>query len=60
MSTHAKGAGFTLYTVVYEGDGRVDADSPGLNLYTIEAVANDQKHIYSEHNFTQLVQELRK
>uniref|UniRef100_A0A915PN66 VWFA domain-containing protein n=1 Tax=Setaria digitata TaxID=48799 RepID=A0A915PN66_9BILA len=60
MSRNAKGAGFVLYTVVYEGDGRIDANSPGLNLYTIEAVANDQKHIYSERNFTQLIQELRK
>ncbi|MCP9265419.1 hypothetical protein DINM_020707 [Dirofilaria immitis] len=59
MSRHAKGAGFTLYTVVYEGDGRIDANSAGLNLYTIETVANDQKHIYSERNFTQLIEELR-
>ncbi|VDM21644.1 unnamed protein product [Wuchereria bancrofti] len=59
MSRNAKGAGFTLYTVVYEGDGHVDTNSPGLNLYTIETVANDRKHVYSERNFTQLIQELR-
>ncbi|EFO16780.1 hypothetical protein LOAG_11723, partial [Loa loa] len=59
MTRNAKGAGFTLYTIVYEGNGRVDANSPGLNLYTIETMVDDHKHVYSERNFTQLIQELR-
>lgn len=35
-------------------------DYAGLNQYTIEAVADDLKHIYNERNFNELVEELRK
>ena len=45
--------------VFFQGIGKSDQEYAGVNPHTLEAVAQDLKHVFTERNFAQLIEELR-
>ncbi len=58
MAKEAKAAGFEIFSVGYEG--RPTPDAVDVNQYTLDAIATDQQHVFTDAKFPQLIERLRK
>ncbi|KAK5972563.1 VWFA domain-containing protein [Trichostrongylus colubriformis] len=56
MAKEAAAMGFEIYSVSYTGPVR---DAVTINNYTLEAVASDLKHNYTDKNFDEMISRIR-